>query len=126
VRLAEIVHAEGGAQTASRVSPLTRQFREESRMFVVTLRFSANKAKAAQLMEGHKEWIKRGFDDGVFLLVGNLQPNLGGGIVAHNTSLPDLQGRVSADPFVMENVVSAEILEITPSKADERLNGILA
>ena len=95
-------------------------------MFVVTLRFSANKAKAGQLMEGHKEWIKRGFDDGVFLLVGNLQPNLGGGIVAHNTSLPDLQGRVSADPFVMEDVVSAEILEITPSRADERLHGILA
>jgi uncharacterized protein YciI len=126
VRLAEIVHAEGGAKKVGRVSPMRRHFREESRMFVVTLRFSANKAKAGHLMEGHKEWIKRGFDDGVFLLVGNLQPNLGGGIVAHNTSLPDLQGRVSADPFVLEDVVSAEILEITPSRADERLNGILA
>jgi len=76
-------------------------------------------------MEGHKEWIKRGFDDGVFLLVGSLQPNLGGGIVAHNTSLSELQSRVSADPFVAENVVSAEILEITPSKADERLKFML-
>ena len=38
-------------------------------------------------MDGHKEWIKRGFDDGVFVLVGSLQPSLGGGIVAHNTSL---------------------------------------
>jgi uncharacterized protein YciI len=75
-------------------------------------------------MEGHKEWIKRGFDDGVFLLVGNLQPNLGGGIMAHNTSLAELQGRVNADPFVLEDVVSAEILEITPSKIDERLKFI--
>ena len=90
-------------------------------MFIVLLKFSGNKSQASQFMEGHKEWIKRGFDDGVFLLVGNLQPNLGGGIVAHNTSLPDLQSRVSDDPFVVENVVSAEILEITPSKADERL-----
>ena len=90
-------------------------------MFIVLLKFSGNKGKASQFMEGHKEWIKRGFDDGVFLLVGNLQPNMGGGIVAHNTSLPDLQSRVSDDPFVVENVVSAEILEITPSKADERL-----
>jgi uncharacterized protein YciI len=72
-------------------------------------------------MEGHKEWIERGFDDGVFLLAGSLQPNLGGGIVAHNTSLSDLQSRVNGDPFVAENVVSAEILEITPSRADERL-----
>jgi uncharacterized protein YciI len=75
-------------------------------------------------MQGHNEWIKRGFDDGVFLLVGTLQPNLGGGIVAHNTSLAGLQSRVNADPFVSQKVVSAEIIEITPSRADERLKFI--
>jgi uncharacterized protein YciI len=90
-------------------------------MFIVLLKFSRNKGHASQFMEGHKEWIKRGFDDGVFLLVGSLQPDLGGGIVAHNTSLPDLQSRVNDDPFVAENVVSAEIFEIAPSKTDERL-----
>lgn len=95
-------------------------------MFVVLLKFSGNKAKAGQFMDGHKEWIKRGFDDGVFLLVGSLQPNLGGGIVAHNTSLPDLQGRVNNDPFVAENVVNAEILEIAPSRVDGRLDFLLA
>ena len=61
-------------------------------------------------MEGHKEWIRRGFEDGVFLLAGSLQPNLGGGIVAHNTSLADLRSRVNDDPFVAEGVVSAEIV----------------
>jgi len=90
-------------------------------MFVVLLKFSDNKSQAGQFMEGHNEWIKRGFDDGVFLLTGSLQPNLGGGIMGHNTSLQDLQSGVDDDPFVRENVVSAEILEITPSKADERL-----
>ncbi len=94
-------------------------------MFIVLLKFSGNKSQASQFMEGHKEWIKHGFDDGVFLLAGNLQPNLGGGIVAHNTSLPDLRSRVNGDPFVVENVVSAEILEITPSRADERLKFLL-
>ncbi len=94
-------------------------------MFIVLLKFSSNKGQASQFMEGHKEWIKRGFDDGVFLLTGSLQPNLGGGIVAHNISLPELQSRVNEDPFVAENVVSAEILEITPAKADTRLNFLL-
>jgi uncharacterized protein YciI len=94
-------------------------------LFVVTLKFSANKGSAGQFMKGHSAWIERGFDDGVFLLVGSLQPNLGGGIIAHNTSLSDLQSRVNDDPFVAENVVSAEILEITPSKADERLKFLL-
>lgn len=90
-------------------------------MLIVLLKFSANKARASQLMEGHNEWIKRGFDDGVFLLVGSLKPSLGGVILAHNASLSDLQGRLRDDPFVAENVVSAEILEVAPSKADERL-----
>ena len=94
-------------------------------MFIVLLKFSDNKGQAGQFMEGHKEWIERGFDDGVFLLAGSLQPNSGGGIVAHNTTLSDLQSRVNDDPFVAENVVSADILEITPAKADERLNFLL-
>jgi uncharacterized protein YciI len=94
-------------------------------MFIVLLKFSDNKGRASQFMEGHNQWIKRGFDEGVFLLVGNLQPNLGGAVVAHNTSLSDLEGRVNDDPFVAENVVSAEILEINPAKADERLGFLL-
>ena len=94
-------------------------------MFIVLLKFSSNKGQASQFMEGHNEWIKRGFDDCVFLLVGSLQPNLGGGIVAHNTSLSDLQNRVNDDPFVAENIVSAEILEISPTKTDERLKFLL-
>jgi uncharacterized protein YciI len=94
-------------------------------MFVVLLKFAGNKGRAATFMEGHKEWIQRGIDDGVFLLVGSLQPNLGGAILAHDTALSDLQGRVAEDPFVAEDVVSAEILEITPSRADERLAFLL-
>jgi uncharacterized protein YciI len=90
-------------------------------MFIVLLRFSSNESQASQFMERHNEWIKRGFDDGVFLLVGSLRPNLGGGIVAHNTSLSDLHSRVNDDPFVAENIVSAEILEISPSKSDGRM-----
>ena len=94
-------------------------------MFVVLLKFSDNKSKAAEFMEGHNAWLKRGFDDGIFLLAGSLQPSLGGGVVAHNTSLEDLQTRVKDDPFVAENVVSAEVLEIAVAKADSRLDFLL-
>jgi len=94
-------------------------------MFVVLLKFSDNKSKAGEFMESHNAWLKRGFDDGVFLLAGSLQPSLGGGILAHNTSLADLQIRVKDDPFVAVNVVSAEVLEIAVAKADSRLDFLL-
>ena len=95
-------------------------------IFVVLLKFSDNKSQAGNFMDGHKKWVKRGFDDGVFLVAGSLEPNLGGGIVAHNTSRADLQGRVNEDPFVAEKVVRAEIIELSPAKADERLQFLLS
>ncbi|MEJ8574602.1 hypothetical protein [Microbaculum marinum] len=94
-------------------------------MFVVLLRFSDGKPKAPDFMQGHNDWIKRGFDDGVFLVVGSLQPNAGGAIVASNTTRSELESRVSGDPFVMEDVVTAEILEITPAKAVPRMSFLL-
>ena len=90
-------------------------------MFIVLLKFSANKSRAGQFMDGHNAWLKRGFEDGIFLLAGSLQPSLGGGILAHNTSRAELQIRVNDDPFVAEDVVRAEIIEIAPSRTDARL-----
>ncbi len=94
-------------------------------MFIVLLKFSGDKGRAAAFMDGHKAWVKRGFDDGVFLLSGSLQPGLGGGILAHNTSLAELRARVADDPFVAEKVVAAEILDIAPARADSRLEFLL-
>jgi len=94
-------------------------------MFIVLLKLSDNKAAASEHMEGHKAWLKQGFDDDVFLLAGSLQPNLGGGILAHNASLSELQQRVNDDPFVAENVVNAEIIALAAAKADERLSFLL-
>lgn len=95
-------------------------------MFLILLKFSDNRDEANRYLEGHKRWIERGFEDGVFLLGGSLQPNLGGALLAHDTSLADLESRVNEDPFVAERVVSPEILEIAPSRADERLAFLLA
>ena len=94
-------------------------------MFVVLLKF-ADKSKAGPLLEGHKAWLKQGFDEGVFLLGGSLQPDLGGAILVHNTSLPELKGRVDSDPFVANGVVTPEILEIKPSRFDDRLKFLAA
>ncbi|MEM8686733.1 MAG: hypothetical protein AAGF81_05370 [Pseudomonadota bacterium] len=95
-------------------------------MFVILLKFSENKAEAGTHMDGHNQWLKRGFDDDVFLLAGSITPGLGGAILAHNATSEALQARVSEDPFVAENVVSADILQIAPAKADPRLKFLLS
>ena len=94
-------------------------------MFVVLLRFSTNKGEASRLMADHNAWIRRNFDEGVFLLAGGIKPGLGGAILAYATSLADLQKRIGDDPFVAQGVVAAEIIELSPSKADDRLSFLL-
>ena len=84
-------------------------------MYVVLLRFSANKAKAPEHMAAHREWIKKGVDEGVFLLVGSIRPGQGGAIVAANVPLEALQSRIDEDPFVVHDIVNAEIVDIVPN-----------
>lgn len=91
-------------------------------MFVVFLRFSENKSLAPQFMDAHNDWIKRGFDDGVFLVVGSLQPKAGGAIIAQGCSFEELEARVADDPFVTENVVHPDIHEISPSRMHDKLS----
>lgn len=94
-------------------------------MFVVLLRFSANKANASQFMDGHNAWLRDGFQKGVFLLAGTIQPKQGGAVVAHNATLEQIQEIVEKDPFVAENVVAAEIIDIAPSKTATPLNFLM-
>jgi uncharacterized protein YciI len=97
------------------------------RMFVVILRFGANRSAAALHLAGHQDWIQRGLDDGLFLLVGSLQLGAGGAVLVHGLGRDELDRRIWTDPFVAEGVVTAEILEITPAgrQVDERLAFLL-
>lgn len=90
-------------------------------MFIIILRFSDNKASAGQYADGHKEWVEKGYADGVFFLTGSLHPQAGGVVIAQDKSLADIEARVNQDPFVAQKVVEAEILELTPLQTDTRL-----
>jgi len=90
-------------------------------VYIVLLRFGANRAQASAHMAGHQAWIQQGVDDGIFLLVGGIAPGQGGAVLAHDTTRADLEARVAADPFVVHDVVSPEIIEIAPNLTDPRL-----
>lgn len=95
-------------------------------MYIISLKFSNNKSSARQHIQAHKDWVEQGFNDDIFLISGSLQPNLGGGIIAHNCTLDEITTRVNADPFVANDVVTAEILELSPVKASKPLEFLLA
>ena len=94
-------------------------------MFIVLLRFSARRDLAGTHMAGHNDWLRRGFDEGVFLVAGSLPPGAGGAILAHGVSAEALRLRVEADPFVAAGVVEPEIIAVSPGRTDPRLQFLL-
>lgn len=94
-------------------------------MFIVLLRFSSNRAAASDFMAAHNEWIQRGVDDGEFALVGSLLPQQGGVVLVRGDSMEVVQARVSQDPFVIHDVVRAEILQVNVARLDERLHSLV-
>lgn len=89
-------------------------------MFIILLKF-ADKTKAPPLMEGHNAWLQRGFEEGLLLLAGGIQPAAGGALLAHGATRDTVEAFVEQDPFVAEGVVTAEIIEIAPNRTDARL-----
>jgi uncharacterized protein YciI len=90
-------------------------------MFIVIMKLSAGRERLAALRETHTAWVRRGLDDGVFLLIGGLAGGVGGAILAHGLDRSALDARLKEDPFVYEDVVRPEVFELTPGLADERL-----
>jgi len=90
-------------------------------MFIITLTLTEHKTRAPGFMAAHNEWIARGVNDGLFLVVGGLKPQGGGFILAHNADRPAIEARVAEDPFVREGIVTPCIQEVSPARTDARL-----
>ena len=95
-------------------------------MYVILLKFSTHKAKAGQFMERHNSWLRNGFERGVFLLSGSIQPKAGGAVLAHNVTPEQIRAIVNEDPFVSEDVVTAEIVDISASKSIPALEFLIS
>ncbi|SDX66612.1 YciI family protein [Litoreibacter albidus] len=93
-------------------------------MYIITLNLTEKKGEAAAHMAAHNEWIAKGFEDGVFLLVGGLKPQGGGAILATCDDRSEIEARMAADPFVREGIATAQIQEVSPARADQRLSSL--
>jgi uncharacterized protein YciI len=85
-------------------------------MYIIFLKFGANRSQAGQWMAQHGQWLKQGMDDGVFLMAGSLDQGQGGVVLAQGADRESLLARVAQDPFVEQGVVDAEVHAVAPSR----------
>lgn len=95
-------------------------------MYIVFLRFGAQRAQAGQWMAQHGQWLKQGMDDGVFLMAGSLGDGQGGVVLARGGDRDALMARVAQDPFVEHGIVEADVQAVNPSRFAPGMAELLA
>lgn len=89
-------------------------------MHLVLLRL-ADGSRVPEHVEGHRRWLQQGFDDNVFFLTGGIPQQGGGAIIAAGLSAEELSLRLEEDPFVINRVVTPEVIELEATMSDPRL-----
>lgn len=90
-------------------------------MFVVLLTYTAPLERVNAAAAAHRDWLRRGYDDGVLLASGPQEPRRGGAILAHGLSRPELEARLAEDPFARQGLAAYAITQVMVRAADPRL-----
>ncbi|MFF5231565.1 YciI family protein [Dactylosporangium sp. NPDC000521] len=80
-------------------------------MFVITLSYLVDLEQIDEAMPAHREWVDAQYDDGIFLASGPRVPREGGVILAAGVPRPELEARLSLDPFMQRNLVAYDVVE---------------
>jgi uncharacterized protein YciI len=84
-------------------------------MFIVTLTYIRPLEELDALMDAHIAWLKKHYASGLFVASGRQVPRKGGVILARSGDRDGLQAVLARDPFVLNGVARADILEFVPS-----------
>ena len=84
-------------------------------MFIVTLTYLKPVDEIDALMHDHVEWLKKGYDEGLFIASGRRVPRTGGVILARSGDEQALRDNLARDPFVIHGAARCDVVEFTAS-----------
>lgn len=89
-------------------------------MFILSLTYVKPAEAADAVMAPHMEWVKHGYDKGLFLASGRKVPRTGGVILAKGERA-EIEAFVAADPFAVHGIADYEITEMALTTVIEGL-----
>src|SRR6202023_712092 len=93
----------------------------EDRMYAIILRYKRPLSEVDKHVAAHREWLRKNYADGTFLVSGR-QPSGGGGFIpAAAIERGQLDATLAADPFGQNDLADYEIIDVAPSMAAEQL-----
>lgn len=88
-------------------------------LYLILLVYLRPLSEVDKHMDAHREFLKKHYDAGHFLISGRKEPRSGGVILARAESSDDVVRWVSEDPFKQAGVASYELIRWTPTMAAE-------
>jgi uncharacterized protein YciI len=94
-------------------------------MFIIQLTYVRPLAEVDQLLEDHKQFLTKHYEEGAFLLSGRRDPRTGGIILAQADSKEEIEKIIAEDPFNRHGLAEYSITEFKPTMANETLQPLL-
>mgnify|MGYP000961121395 CR=1 FL=1 len=88
-------------------------------MFIVSLTYTKPIEEVEKYFEAHLVFLNTNYSAKKFIVSGRKNPRTGGIILAHHSTLDELQEIIKDDPFYQNQVADYEIIEFIPTKFDE-------
>ena len=81
-------------------------------MYILVVNYSQTPELVAPHIETHGAWVKKYFNEGVFLAAGPKKNKLGGVILAHSIEKEKIMQIISEDSYVKADVADYQVIEI--------------
>jgi uncharacterized protein YciI len=94
-------------------------------MFVVILTYTKPLDVIDSHLEAHVEFLKKSYEEKVFIASGRQVPRTGGVILARAASKEALQEVLSQDPFYRNGVAEYQVIEFVASMAAPEFQGLV-
>ena len=104
-------------------SPMTI---EPPRLFVAILTYVRPLEEIDAAGQDHVAWLKRGYEEGAFLVSGRRVPRTGGVIIARGTSLADGEERMRQDPLQSGGLATAEVFAFEGNLMSDAMRAAIA
>lgn len=87
--------------------------------FLVEITYTADLSKIDEVLTDHRAFLQNGYDKGMLLCSGPMNPRTGGILIARAESDIDIKEFLSHDPYNINNLVEYRIVEFNPVKHQE-------
>jgi uncharacterized protein YciI len=87
--------------------------------FVIEIVYKASIKKIEEVLADHRNFLQKGYENGMLLMSGPQLPRIGGVVIARANSMEEIAEFFSNDPYNINGLAHYQYIEFNPVKRQE-------